>query len=132
MEKETYVRVNIALSDVRWYKQQIVVMYPYHFAISADFTDSSCKPVIDDLVFMPQFRSTEIVLEIMKSFEIVKQWSKNVFMEFHEIFNNFLFEEDWDTVILFQKLSNLVLVLLGLRVNSRPANPRQVNHVFFS
>lgn len=104
-------------------------MYPYHFFILLEFSNDARKFSINKLVFLPMFLFSKI-FKVIKSFEVMKEWSKYCFMIVKILFYSFSVKESRYASVLLEKFSDLSNFFRRFWDYTWPSNPLYFNHSF--
>lgn len=104
-------------------------MDPYHLFILFQLCDALSKGTVHLTISLPEFLSSQVILEVIKTLKVMEERSQNCLMEIEELFDCLLIKEDRYASIVLEDFGDLLSFTLVLRDYTRPSNPYDLNHL---
>lgn len=102
------------------------VMDPNHISLLLYLNQVQRKLLVHLTISVPHLGILLVDFIFVISFEIVEEWSQELLIEEHKLFNLVLFQPDRITILALKKFLNHDFFFFVLRDDSRPSNPLEV------
>lgn len=104
-------------------------MNPYHLSILFQFCDTLCESTVDIDVSLPEFLSSQVILEVIQAFKVMEERPQDGLMEIQKLLDRGLVEKDGDTSVILEDVSDFLGFPVVLRDDTRPSNPDDLDHL---